>query len=769
MGESIKSRLSGIKGEDNQTENLADDLVADATTDMLKSEDEKGEKVVKEGAVKEEKKSGNTSENKTSSASNTANASTRTTQEGTTQERTGIIGFIYDHKWAFLVGVMFLIFLFIQLRFIYEVWFDPDELDIYTVAFEMFKGKVLYRDIPSQHMPWTYIISWIFYVFGARTATLQRLYFYIMFAGFWASFIYIYRKYVNKWVLIIQPFLFFAIIANLDFATQILSEHIGVIGGQIFLLEFIMFLKKKDLSIGSCIRMSLAVLFTFGGAFINIFPLFFLGLGVLCLEIKWGFENHEKMADWWKKMLKRYGRLVGIVAVPWLIMFIYMLATHSFHDFGFDAYTINTLYYPQYMAGLGGSTLTTLLAPLLELNYFFSGLGITDIGIKTLTEILMLCSGIYLAYKKGRSAGVIAGVTVFFYVFSFGNRGFFNYHATAFIGVLAMATAYVMVTYMVHSKEDFDKRPVLTKFTFGLMCVLFIILFSGNIQLSFNFLYGNEFNHYQEDTDIVDALTDEDERIWQANVCDTVPWAAKQVTTGPSVSTPWMWDAVGKNKMQDFEQNPTRVVLFYIGYESWGNKMADYAPEAYYYIVNNYKFIPGSTMVWVRNDYYEEACVKLGIDPNTPNDNGVSVSPYNTDPSEMPGMTAEDRARYLESLSNGAPQSAEPADDKVEEPTTEEMTTEQPTTEASTEDINVNDDEEDAGAVIMTPDENDTNNVTDTTTGPGSTSGGNGPGDVTVSPADERGGSDVNSDTPGAVQAPDGSWVIPDDSDGPGM
>ena len=135
-------------------------------------------------------------------------------------------------------------------------------------------------------------------------------------------------------------------------------------------------------------------------------------------------------------------------------------------------------------------------------------------------------------------------------------------------------------------------------------------------------------------------------------------------------------------------------------------------------------------------------------------------------------MTAEDRARYREALENGGATVEAPVEEPTtEEPTTEEVTTEEKTTEATTEEINVDDDNESSDALIVTPDANDNNDVTDTTTGPGSTSSGNGPGDVNVSPADERGGSnsDVNGDTPGAVQAPDGSWVIPDDSDGPGM
>lgn len=636
----------------------------------------------------------------------------------------------------FAIGI-FLLFIFIQLKYLYEVWFDPDELDIYTVAFEMVKGKVLYRDIPSQHMPFTYIISALFYLLGAHSVTLQRLYFYILFAAFWTAFIFIYRKYVNKWVFILMPFIYHAVIQHLDFSTQILSEHVAIIGAEIMLLEFLVFLKKRDIDIWSCIRMSLAVVLTFGTAFINIFPLFYMGLGVLLLEIKWGRERGDSAKSWWIMMLKRYGRLFGIVAVPWVILLICVLATHSLHDFGFEAYTINRLYYPKYMAGLGGNVLSSFVAPITVLSEYVFGFSFEDVGIFYIFKLFLLGCGIYFAYRKGRVSGLIAGLTIYMYVFSFGGRGFFNYHGATFIGMVSLLAAYVFVTYSFGDWKRFDKRSLLEKGSMAVISVLFVVIYVTDLPLMINFVNGYETNFYKEDTEIMDALTEEDERVWQTNVCDAVPWAARQVTTGPSVSCPWMWEAVGCLKIDDFKQNPARVIMFQIGYESWGYKMADYAPDAYYFIVNNYTYIPGSTQIWVLNSYYEEACQKLGLDPNAENDSGLSCTPYTVDPSEMPGMTAEDREKARqaaeEETEGDASVTPEAAEDTVEEVTTEA------TTEATIEE-----------------------------TTEAEESSAEGPGSVDVSPADDN-SSSVDENTDGAVQAPDGSWIIPDDSDGPGV
>ncbi len=694
------------------------------------------------------------------------------------------IQFILNHK-SIICGIaIFLIYVLVQMKYVYEVWFDPDELDIYSVAFEMFKGKILYRDIPSQHMPWTYIISWIFFILGAHTAFLQRLYFYILFAGFWTSFIFIYKKYVNKWALVIQPFIYLAVIQHIDFATQILSEHLQVIGFQIFLLEFLMFLKKRDVSLGSCIRMMFGVLFTFGTAFLSVYPLFFMFLGVVFMEIKWGLENHTPMKDFWITIGKRYGRLAGVVAIPWVIMVIAMICTKSFHDFGFGAYTINVLYYPNYMAGLGGSSFSNFLVPITEVVKYYQDWGFDQVGIVFLIRTFLIISGIYFGYRIAKDESKIAGFAVYMFTFLCGVRGFYNFHGTPFVGIMSLVMAIIMTQYMYGDKKKFEAKPVLTKAALAVMSFIVAINFATDIQMIPNFLFvDGESNFYQTDTDIMLALTDEDERFWQTNICNSVAWGSGRVTTGPTVSTPWMWDAIGKNDIDEFMNNPARVCVFQLGYESWGHNMADYAPEAYYFIVNNYKYIPTSTMIWVKNDYYEEACAKLGIDPNMENDDGYSCTPFQVDESEKPGHTYEDRKKELEEAAKAAEAGEATEEETTEEVTTEEETTEA-TTEATTEEETTEDDRELSGPIIdetTSPmdDDNSTGpggtSVTgDTsTTGPSSTSSGNGPGDVTVSPADDSPGNKssngVTSDTPGAIQAPDGSWVVPDDSTGPGQ
>lgn len=535
--------------------------------------------------------------------------------------------------------LIFAFYMILQLKYVYDVWFDPDELDIYTVAFEMVKGKVLYRDIASQHMPFTYIYSAIFYILGAKQVYLQRIYYYILFAGFWTGFVFRYRKYVNKWALVLHPLLYLTLMQVQDFSTQILSENLSIIGIEIFALEFIRFLKEKDIDTKGCILMCIGVMFTFGTSFISIFPLFFVGLGVLLTEIKWGIEKHQPQKDWWLMMIKRYFKLFGIVAIPWVIFLIYGLATKSLGSFYMDAYLINRLYYPKYNGGIGGGAAGTFLQPITDFaNAFF------DIKVKNIEPtfalrwITLLTGVLYFPYRLAKKNGVISGLTMAIFALSCGLRGYFNYHGKVLVALISMFTMIVLVEYTYHSKDSFSKAGLARKGFLATTVVLIFANYSYNINNLFTIILNSEYNHYQYDTDYVLTLTDEDERIWQTNMCDAIPWASKRVTTGPSVSCPWMWEGVGVNKMDDLRKNPPRVIMFQLGYESWGHKMSEYAPEAYQFILDNYRYMPDSGQIWVLNSYYDEACRKLGLDPATlVNDGGMGVTPYEVKDNEKPG------------------------------------------------------------------------------------------------------------------------------------
>ena len=100
---------------------------------------------------------------------------------------------------------------------------------------------------------------------------------------------------------------------------------------------------------------SLAVVLTFGTIFVAIFPVFFIALGVLLIEIKWEMEEKKPIKEWLQTILKRYIKLFLIVARPWILLLIHLIITHTVSEFIYGAYTLNRYIYPKYHGGFGGS------------------------------------------------------------------------------------------------------------------------------------------------------------------------------------------------------------------------------------------------------------------------------------------------------------------------------------------------------------------------------------------------------------------------------
>ena len=90
-----------------------------------------------------------------------------------------------DKKTLVTVVGLFLLYFVIQLQFLADPWFGTDELDIMMIGKRIAGGELLYKDICSQHMPFSYYISAIFVKLGARSVSEQRIAFYLFYTFFW--------------------------------------------------------------------------------------------------------------------------------------------------------------------------------------------------------------------------------------------------------------------------------------------------------------------------------------------------------------------------------------------------------------------------------------------------------------------------------------------------------------------------------------------------------------------------------------------------------
>lgn len=510
----------------------------------------------------------------------------------------GIIGFLG----------LFLSYFIIQFKNINAMWFGTDELDIMIIGRGISRGQLLYVDALSQHMPISYYISAFFCKLGADTVTEQRIAFYILIAMMWTGIVFIYSSFFDKKTLMIFPLFHCCMIQNYDLGTQILSEHLAGCGAIILLLEFLNFSRTRKIEWKSCIMISISVLLTFGTIFVAIYPIFFICVGVLFLELKWRKNDGIKVLNWLVYIVKKYYKLVSAIMFPWIILIGYFLYTHTFSEFIYGAYTINRELYPKYNGGLGSSIFAQFFSGIeIVGKFFYNGFNINEWNYVLLLEWIFVLAGIVFIYRVCRQEGKITGVFIALFTFSFGMRGIYNFHGTACVELLAFMLAYLFVELVY---KEFTHMNNIKQYV--CICVIIFILsgYFNNISTITNLnLIENDTVH----SSVIKEITDEDESIWMVMMDNNVAMLSDRTVIGASPTTPWTWEGFGKKQFKQFKKNAPRVALFDENFEVWGYKLKNYAPEVIKYIKNNYKLIPGTTNVYVVKDYYDEACKKLEI------------------------------------------------------------------------------------------------------------------------------------------------------------
>ncbi len=517
-----------------------------------------------------------------------------------------------NKKKFYYIGCFFALlgfYVLLQIKYINDEWFATDELDIMVIGKGIAQGQFLYKDAPSQHMPFSYYISAFFYKLGAVSVTEQRIAFYIFIAFFWTLIAFLYSDIMDKKILFLYPIIHCCMIQNYAMGTTILSEHLAGCGAIILLLEFLRFIKKRDLNIKSCIMISISIVLTFGTIFVAIYPVFFIGIGVLALELKWKRENKYKIKEWIVPFFKKYIKLIIIVSVPWLLLFGYYIVTDTFDDFILGAYKINREVYPKYNGGLGNNIFSAFLQPLDQLSSFFvNGFQFSTWNYALVLQwIFIICCLIFMV-KFFKENGIGIGCITLMYIFSLGLRGIFNFHGTACVEVLSFMVSYILISYGYKSRGKFNRLKLSIQ---SVWIMIFVIILSGYFQNISHFASLNFSEKKTYQTDLIQAITDRDEAIWITTFDNIDSMLADRPVVGAEAATPWMWEGKGKKQFKHFKKSAPRVAIFVEEHECWGHKLTDYAPQVIKFIKKNYTLMPDTAYVYVRNDYYEEAFQKM--------------------------------------------------------------------------------------------------------------------------------------------------------------
>lgn len=504
---------------------------------------------------------------------------------------------------------VFLIYFIIQLKFLNDMWFGTDELDIMVLGRGVARGLDLYTEIFSQHMPFSYYLSAIFNLLGANSVLQQRIAFYIFFALMWTTIAYLYSKHIDRKVLLLYPLLHCCLIQTYDLGTQILSEHLAGIGSIILLLEYITFVKTRELKNWNCVMISFAIILTFGTIFVAVFPVFFIAVGVFLLECKWMCSEKMKVKDWLLYMIRKYAKLIVVIAIPWIILILYYVYTHTLSEFIYGAYTINREVYPKYNGGLGSNILGTFIQPVqVLLEMLVNILNSQDLSYFSWLQLIFLGCVFFYIYKMYEKYDVLVATTLYLFVGALGIRGVSNFHATHFIEVGSLIIVYVLYTFVYKSKEHFLKLGFIKQITF---VSIVVVLASGYLKDISEVSTISFEDVTSEAAETIRIITKEDESIWAVVFCNDIIMESDRTAVGGAVATPWTWEGYGKKEFKHFKKNPPRVAYYYDDFEVWGHKQADYASTAVKYLKKNYTQLPNVANIYIRNDYYEEACAIL--------------------------------------------------------------------------------------------------------------------------------------------------------------
>lgn len=486
--------------------------------------------------------------------------------------------------------------------------FPSDEAEIFMHGQSIANGKLLYKDIASQHTPVMYYLAALFSILGADSVLSFRIFFYAFFAIIYGVIFFRYGKHLSKKGLVLFPIIYILALEAIEFGPCILSDQAQGIGMAILFLEFILFTRTHELPISSCIAISFAIFLSFGSAFVSAFAIFVMFITVLAFDLSAIGKHRPECNATAKLMLFKYLRLVGIVLIPFAILILYLAVTGSLVDAFKWVYHINVTVYPKYI-GYSMSIKENIFNGFSRVLIYFKTMNWSLIGTATLLRILMiiLCVAYILNFSKGRGALIkLIGSLVF--LSACATRGVFDFHGTPVVFMFALGSGLFL-------GEFFDAHPPKTPFKTAAVAVICVAMsssfISGVLPNLLRMDYRQDVLSFQGDLSAIyiDAITEDGEEIGFSTLDCHVPVLSHTVpATLHGGSVPWFWEYEHDSVMQKLTSSPPRVFLYYEDLTVWGHSMRSYAPELVAFIESNYtKLGYGTSTVWVLNSYYEEA------------------------------------------------------------------------------------------------------------------------------------------------------------------
>ncbi len=516
-----------------------------------------------------------------------------------------------------LIG-LYIVFFSLLFAFRHRMVFI-DENDNFLGGIIVASGGDIYKNFISQHMPLMYYITAIFRILGATSIFQFRLYFYALLSFIWVAMYRRYYKCFGSITMILYPISYIMLMASVDSVSfTVLSEQLQAQGLAILLLEFLLFCKTKEIKLNNAIAISISILISFGTAFVSVFAIFTISMGVFIIELKDHLADIKKPGKIFIDLLKKYWKLICLVILPFALLFFWYLFTDNIRNAFHGIYSINKYIYPKYNGGFGTSILKSLI---LTVDNYFSTINSTLSGLvsnplfslRVLLNVFINILFVSFIFSKNK----IASLTLIIFILMCGSRTYLSFHSLPYWGISALMGSILLNKFINRFKTE-RYKITLGKSIFASVLLVIIVTpyfsqFSTIVITSQDFTSSINTGTYEY---FIDKLTTTDDKIQVFSLETNIYLQSNRMPAITDVCggvCPWIYEMYGNKLLDDLKGSKPKVIVFNEQYEVWGYKYADFAPEIISYVKANYTQFKQSSLpaLYVRNDYYQEAIKKL--------------------------------------------------------------------------------------------------------------------------------------------------------------
>ena len=496
-----------------------------------------------------------------------------------------------------------------------------DESDNLLGGWLVSKGFQIYRDYYTQHPPLMYYICGLIYYLGARSVAVVRIYFFFFLSLIWTFMFLRYRKHFGSLTMALYPILYIFILGTILFGNTVLSDQVQANALVILFLEFLVFEKRRVLKYDNYIVISLAVFFSIGTAINSLIPILFICIGILLLELFWFinkiYKEHAKVAPYLGKIFLRYVILFAAVALPFIILTGIYYQQKILGNAYYQIFTFNTQVYSKY-SNYGTSIFTTLQMPVYMFSAFIIQIvnALNSSFITNFPYLIDIVANFLFFWLMIKQKRVIVAAISFLTVIMSGTRGYSNFHAIPYFALSSIMIAYLIYQFAYLPIKQSLSHKDLRIFISATVVILISCTFFSNYHVNATDGLFNDGPPAQIQV-FIDELTTKKDKIY-IDTLDNYSYIVTDRLPASRVATlvPWFADVWQNQVIADLKANNTKLIVYTPYIDVWGLKASTFEMVVQKYISDNYTLLTGPATgynIWIRNDYYSEACKKLNI------------------------------------------------------------------------------------------------------------------------------------------------------------